>query len=279
MPICADIRPASTDDAGAIAELMRASVSETVRRITILGSPNLARFVADQIASAQGDVYRVSVLGPHVVGVCVWRVTHQRVQLNHLYVAPDVRGQGRGQKLILEGLRRHQAKPDLDLSVDVFFDNPQARTWYRSWGMGREQHLKWVQIPLPPLKPIENVRCVITGLSEANDRHSRYGFSQLSVSTPIARYPVGRLGDGLFRITSFSILHDPEALLGLARLDSQRDLLCVGPAENVAVCRLESATVVAESERLVASSAAALNHLEVSLSAQSRHLRQTSIQR
>ena len=277
MPICADIRPASADDAVAIAELMRASVSETVRRITILGSPHLARFVADQIASAQGDEYSVSVLGPHVVGVCVWRLTHQRVQLNHLYLAPDVRGQGLGPKLILEGLRRHQAKSELRLSVDVFFDNPLARTWYRSWGMRREQHLKWVQIPLPLLQSLENVRCVITGLSEANERHSRYGFSQLSLSTPIARYAIGRLGDGLFRTTSFSILQDPAALQGLARIGSQRHLLCVGSVTHAALARMESATVVAESERLVTSNAAAINSLEFSVSDQRPLRRQTSV--
>lgn len=274
--MCIDIRPATADDAAAIAELMRISVSETVRRITILGSPHLTRFVADEIAAGQGDEYRVSVLGRHVVGVCVWRQIPQGVQLNHLYLAPDMRGQGLGPTLILEGLRRHQAKSELRLSVDVFFDNPLARTWYRSWGMRREQHLKWVQIPLPPLQSLENVRCVITGLSEANERHSRYGFSQLSLSTSIARYPIGRLGDGLFRTTSFSILQDPAALQGLARIGSQRHLLCVGSATHAALSRLECATVVAESERLVASSAAAINELESSVSAQRPRRRQSS---
>lgn len=152
---CIDIRPATPDDAGAIAALMRMGVSKTVRLVTILGSPNLTRFVADEIAAGQADEYTVSARGTDVVGVCVWRRIPKGVQLNHLYLAPDMRGQGLGSRLILEGLRRHQATSDLRLSVDVFFDNPQARSWYHSWGMRREQHLKWVQIPLPPLQSLK----------------------------------------------------------------------------------------------------------------------------
>ncbi len=279
MTVPIDIRPATPDDAEAIAALMRLSVSETVRRITILGSPHLARFVTDDIAAGQGDEYVVSAVGTRVVGVSAWRRTDQGLQLNHLYLAPDVRGQGLGPKLVLEGLRRHRTKTDLRFSLDVFFDNPRAQAWYRSWGMRREQHLKWMQLPLPPLKPLENVRCTITGLSEANARHRRYGFSQLTLSTPTASYRIGRLGDGLFRTTTFSILQDQAALQGLARIDSERHLLCVGPARDATASRLESAAVVAESERLVASCAAIIDHLEPSASARRRSLRQTPVHR
>lgn len=257
--------------------LMRSSVSETVRQITILGSPHLASFVADDIATTQGDEYVVSVFGTRVVGVCTWRRTPGRLQLNHLYLAPDLRGRGLGSQLILEGLYRHTANAELRLSVDVFFDNPQAQRWYRSWGMRREQHLKWVQIPLPSLKPLENVRCVITGLSEANKRHSRYGFSHMTLSTPNDSYVIGRLGDGLFRTSSSDILRDSVALQGLARIDSQRQLLCI--AATPAGSRSKSASLVAESERLVASSAAIIRHLESSGSTQLRSLRQTFLSR
>ncbi len=260
------IRPATSSDSEAIARLMAISVSDVVRRITIMGSPYLARFIADELTANRGDEYVVGTIAEQVVGMCSWRHADTTLQLNHLYLAVDIRGYGLGTALILDGLRRIRQPQEQQLSVDVFFDNPRARTWYQSWNMQSELRSKWIQLSLPPLLHTKNFHCTISGISEADRRNHRYGFSQLTLETALATYKIGRLGQGLFRAGTCGILRDLAALQGLARLDVGRQLLCVGPAEDCAERVPGAATLVVESERLVSPCADVIDHLEASLS-------------
>jgi ribosomal protein S18 acetylase RimI-like enzyme len=265
------IRPARVEDSEAIAVLMREGVSDQVRRITIMGSSHLSRYVADEIVGNNEDEYMVGTVRGLVVGMSSWRHTGTTLQLNHLYLTPEVRGQGLGTVLILDGLHRVRRLEEEQLALDVFYDNPRARAWYRSWGMSPERHVRWIQSPLPPLDHQDALSCDISELAESDDRHLRYGFSQFTLSNNVATYQIGRLGHGLFRTGSSAILHDPAALQGLTRIDSQRQLLCAEPVEDDAEPIRRGATSIAESERLVLSCATVMEHLGSSLSRR-RHI-------
>ena len=265
------IRHARPGDSKVIAALMHDGVSDAVRWITIMGSPHLSRYVADEIVGNNEDEYVVGTVRGLVVGMCSWRHAGTTLQLNHLYLASKVRGQGLGTALILDGLHRVRRPEEERLGLDVFYDNPRARVWYRSWGMSPERHVRWIQLPLPTVDPQAALCCAISGLAESHERYLRYGFSQFALSTIVATYQIGRLGDGLFRTGSGVILRDPAALQGLARIDSQRQLLCAEPVEDYAELPQMGATSVAESERLVSSCATVSKHLESSLSRR-RHI-------
>ena len=265
------IRPARVEDSKAIAVLMREGVSDQVRRITIMGSPHLARYIADEVAAKWGDEYVVGTVRGSVVGMCSWRHVGTTLQLNHLYLASDVRGQGLGTALILDGLQKVCRSEEHPLALDVFYDNPRARAWYRSWGMSPERHVRWIQSPLPPLDHQDALSCDISELAESDERHLRYGFSQFTLSTTVATYQIGRLGHGLFRTSTDTILRDPAGLQGLTRIDFQRQLLCAEPVENDAELPQRSTTSVAESDRLVSSCTTVLENLKSSLSRR-RHI-------
>jgi ribosomal protein S18 acetylase RimI-like enzyme len=266
----ATIRPARPGDSEAIVALMREGVSDQVRRITILGSPYLARFIADELARNKNDEYVMCTVRERVVGMCAWKHTDKTLHLNYIGVAPDVQGQGLGTALMLDGLRRIRRTPQRILSIDVFSDTPRAHAWYRSLHLRSEKHVQWIQLPLPSSKPGGDLRCTISGLDEAAAAHFRYGFSHITLTTNSASYQVGRLGPDLFRVGTFAILQDPAALQGLARFDAERQLVCIGSAEDCTNPSPGANSLVAESERLVSFCATVLEHLESSLSSRLR---------
>lgn len=257
----AHLRPATVEDSQAIATLMQEGVSGDVRGITIMGSPHLARYVADEIMAQRGDEYVVGTVQGVVVGMCSWRHVNMMLQLNHLYLAADARGQGLGTALVLDGLQRIRRPDESQLSVDVFYDNPRARAWYRSWGMSPEYHVRWIQLPLPSVEPLEVRCCRVAGLEESHARYVRYGFSQFTVSTTTATYQIGRLSHGLFRVSTGAILRDPAALQELTRIDPGRQLLCVGSVEDTSEYLSQTAKLIAESEHLTSSCATIMEHL------------------
>lgn len=259
------IRPARPEDSEAIAALMRQGVSEQVRRITILGSPYLARFIVDELAGNKNDEYVICTVRERVVGMCGWRHTDTALHLNHVGVAPDMRGQGLGTALMLDGLRRIRRASEHKLSTDVFFDTPRTQAWYRSLSMRSEKHVHWIQVALPLSTSDGERRCTISGLEEAAAHHARYGFSHVALSTHTGNYQVGRLGSGLFRVAMVSILKDPAALHGLTRFDAERQLVCSVSAEACAALPPGTYSLVAESERLVSSCVAVLENLESSV--------------
>ena len=135
------IRPARPGDSDAIAALMLEDVSDQVRRITILGSPYLARFIADELAWNKNDEYVMCTVRERIVG---------SVRLENISTRPCISitsvwrrmcvGAGYGLAMMLDGLRRIRRTPQRILSIDVFSDTPRAEAWYRSLHMRSEQH-------------------------------------------------------------------------------------------------------------------------------------------
>ena len=260
------IRSARPGDSEAIAALMRATASEQVRRITILRSPYLARFIADELARNKNDEYVMCTVQERIVGMCAWKHGDTALHLNYLSVAPDMRGQGLGTVLMLDGLRRIRRTPQHVLSTNVWPDTPRAHAWYRALDLRSEERTQWIQLPLPSPKPGGGLHCTISGLDEAAANHLRYGFSRVTLTTNSASYQVGRLGADLFRVGTFAILQDPAALQGLACFDAERQLVCFGSAEDYTDLSPGTHALVAKSERLVSPCATVLENLESSRS-------------
>ncbi len=247
------IRPAVPADSLAIALLMKTGVSERVRSVTVMGSEKLHVFLAQQIETSESDVYVVGTLRERIIAMSAWRHAGERLLLNHLYILPNFRGQGFGTALIVEYLGRCRRPQEHHLALDVFLENERARSWYRSWGMQVESRTSWIRVRMPNLVSSEGRKGCITGLSDADDAQAKFGFSQFRLQTDLRAYTVGRLGDSLFRVDTFSILDDPTALRALSRLDAGRQLLCFGPLNQCTAERFGPELVVAESERLVCS--------------------------
>lgn len=264
------IRPAVPRDGESIAALMREGVSEAVRRITIMCSPHLGRFVADELAGGTTYEYVVGTLEGQVVGMGCWRHADRVLQLDHLFVAPKARGRGLGTALVLDGLRRIRRAEEQQLRLDVFLDNPRALAWYRVWKMHREEEIAWIEMSLPNLRR-QTTRATIAGWAEAQARQLRYGFSRFTLATGTGTHLIGRLGTRLFRYGSFGILDDHVALSELARLDPERQLLCVSPATEVPSAARRAGVMVAQSERLIVPCDTLIKRLESS-SAQCRYL-------
>jgi hypothetical protein len=87
-PVSSDpiMRTAKPRDSEAIASLMHHGVSAQVRRITIMGSPHFACFMADTLAADWGDEYVVGAVWERMVCMCSYRHGDTSLRLNHLYL-------------------------------------------------------------------------------------------------------------------------------------------------------------------------------------------------
>lgn len=235
------IRKPTVEDAGQVAALMRAGMSENVRRITILGSPLLDRWVAEQVAGPGGDSFLIATMEDRVSGMASSRVVGDTLVLNHLYTHTDFQRRGIARALLIEALRSEVPK----MAVDVFTESAVARRWYATLGFAPVYRRAWLDVVLPA----EGKKCEVLGLAEADAAHARRGFSHFKLRTERAEYAVGRLAHAVFRSVGFSILEDSEALAALAVLDPSRRLLCIGAPEDVPA---GAGRIVEESERLIA---------------------------
>jgi GNAT superfamily N-acetyltransferase len=239
------VRPPLSPEARAVAALMREAMSPKVRRITILGSAGLHHWVADQLASTAGDSFLIAVLAERIVGMVSSRLVAGTLVLNHLYTHVDCRRRGVAHAL-LRGALDTEAE---SVAVDVFSESKVARSWYASLGMTLEYRRLWIETALPApttSAPEWNT----SGLEEANAAQARQGFSHFRFRTARAEYAIARLGDAVYRCAGFDILADPAAPAGLASLDSQRSLVCVGPPESASPAVLRHGRLIEESERL-----------------------------
>lgn len=244
------IRPATAADAGAIAELMETGMSVRVRRLTILGSSLLARWVASQIASEGGDAFLVADVDGKVAGMLSSRVTGTTLVLNHLYIGADFQRRGFARALVARALK--EAKTET-VAVDVFPESRIARRWYADLGFKPEYERVWLETPLAaPVPQIGKIPWLTSGLEQADAVHTQHGFSNFKLTTPHAEYSIGRLSDSVFRAVGFGILADQDALAALAALDPRRTLLCIGAPADLPAGAQRAGRIVEKSERLVA---------------------------
>ncbi len=243
------IRPAVAADAVAIAELMARGMSVRVRRLTILGSSLLARWVAGQLGDAKGDAFLVAEADGHVAGMVSSRVVGTTLVLNHLYVGGGFLRRGMARALVTGALKAAKAEK---VAVDVFPESRAARQWYVKLGFQLESERVWLETPLAaPVVRKGPQLWESSGLAEADEAHKQQGFSRFTLKTAQAAYEVGRLSDTVFRVTGFGILKDREALAGLAALDPRRTLLCLGAAGDLPAGAQRAGRIVEKSERLV----------------------------
>lgn len=244
------IRPAVVADAGEIAELMGSGMSVRVRRLTILGSSLLARWVTGQIGTAGGDLFLVAEVDGHAGGMLSARVVETTLVLNHLYVGKGFQQRGLARALMLRALKDVKTE---SVAVDVFPESKVARKWYVGLGFKPEYERVWLETPLAAPAPRTGTQPWQTsGLEQAEVAHRQHGFSSLKLTTSRAEYTVGRISDSVFRTVGFGILADRDALAALAELDPRRTLLCIGAPGDVPAGAQRAGRIVERSERLVA---------------------------
>jgi GNAT superfamily N-acetyltransferase len=239
------IRPPLTSEAEEVATLMREGMTANVRRITILGSAGLHRWVEAQLAEPGGDDFLVAVCDGRIVGMVSSRLVGATRVLNHLYTHTDFRRRGIARAL-LAGAVRDAAET---VAVDVFAESRVARAWYAALGFTAEYRRLWVETPLSAAATVDPQRCA-QGLAEADAAQARMGFSHFRLTTERGAYAIARLAEAVFRCAGFGILADPTAMAALAAIDARRTLLCFGAPEDVPAEALCDGRVVEESERL-----------------------------
>ena len=225
--------PAMPAHAGAICRLVRDGLPLNVLPLTIYGCLGVQAYLEEVIKAQAGD--RLFLVGMHkenVAGVAEWRKAHDHLFLNHLYVCEPSRGRGLGRLLFVEGMRRLADSSRSTIFLDVFSDNIRTRAWYASLGFTPVSEQVWRLTPLRPPSPRLQEPCSTRGLSEADRAHARYGFSEFDLVTAEITYRIGRIGDGLFRSTTPSLLDDDTAQEALSALDGSRALLTIGPSSE-----------------------------------------------
>lgn len=242
------VRPPIAIEAEAVAALMREGMSPNVRRLTILGSAGLHRWVRAQIEEPAGDEFLVAMSDERVVGMVSSRLVGTTRVLNHLYTHADFRRRGIARALLAGAI----AGPGETVAVDVFSESRVARAWYAALGFTAEYARQWLEMPLAIGTGAGPYSWTTPGLAEADAAQAQFGFSHFRLITDRGQYAIARLGDEVFRCAGFAILDDLEALAALKTIDAHRTLLCSGAPEDLPETALRHGRTVEESERLAA---------------------------
>ena len=147
------LRPAESDDVPAIAEVFRASREAAMPWLPALHTPD------EDLAFFGGQVREhaayVAELDGRLVGFAV--VDEATHELDHLYLAPDVRRRGIGRALLDHARARH----DGPLELWAFAGNRAARDFYavcgavelfETDGSGNEERMPDVRLELPAFR-------------------------------------------------------------------------------------------------------------------------------
>ena len=227
-------RPARADEAGEIVALIRDSFSPEIRNAMIYGCPGMADFIGQQIKTAAGlsdTLYLVASAGDRVVGCVEMRWLPEALFLNYICTNPEARSKGLARRLLAESIRIARRDYHREMLLDVFEDNPPARTWYERLGFRYDYSTGWWDCPLPATVIPDNGR--ISGYPQAISSQERYGFSMFRLITVEREYAVGCLGSDWFRVTGAELLSDPQALALLHSIDGRRRVLALIPEQGL----------------------------------------------
>ncbi len=248
-----------------VARLIAASLQPRLRQLTIWQSSRASRYVETLLrcdSAAESPAFYLLCRGERPAGVAAFRLLDGAAFLNHLYVAPLLRGQRCGAHLFAEALRDYLHRhPCSTLALDVFSPNALAESWYVRLAFQECSRAHW-WIARPSASASDGrTRCL--NLAAAARQHRRWGFSSFVVVTAAGRHTVGRLPAPYFRLTDPAAARDPQLLAALSSLDPHRRLLLILPANcrpPTANCPRPSATT----RRLQVDTTALLSRLKVS---------------
>ncbi len=255
-------RFAKNEDINGIVNLVREAFSERYVNMIIWGSDGIQKYIQGLLTcdSALCDISNsVAILEGKVVAVTQIKRNPLKKEIYLNYICTDA--QERKQKLasnLLLFAGRNQPRKFETIALDVFYDNTVALAWYEGLGFKRGSSKVWTVFDLDICSAVTGV---LSGLPQAKNCYSSFGFSQITLSTEKSEYGVGILGKNYFRVTDATILSDGEALTTLAKLDSNRKLLVIAkdfPFKQI----LHSFVNVTETISLTASLDAVLEKLE-----------------
>jgi len=260
------VRPADSGDVGAIVGLLRAGFPAELLPYTIAGCDGYAAYVADSIAYqdlADAKWYVLCNGDREVHGFLEVRVACRTLFSNQLYVSPKVRAPGVGTNLWLRGLQMARNSTQTEIVLDVFEDNHTAKRAYTLVGFATRRRILWAEVETPAETRAAGDPWYVKGMALADHTQQRFGFSEFVLETLSGTYPLGRIGDRLFRTTTDGILSDPCALGALHTLDHRRKLLCISEVDSLQGKLPEGAIRKAKSLRMTAPIDDALNKLAV----------------
>lgn len=226
-------RPARPEDAPGIVDVVRSGFSAAELDLMIYGCRGIQRFVALQLArlaSGADTVYTVAEAAGGRVAACVeLRLTPSATYLNYISVTAKLQASGLGRRVLLAALRP-DAVPSGVISLDVFERNLPAIAWYERLGFERVSTGEWWSLPLPAVVPEPaSPPAVVSGYPQAAVCHEAFGFSQVTLMTPLGSYAVGRIAERWLRLTDPAALADPGVPAVLRRLGNRRILAVSAP--------------------------------------------------
>ncbi|GEM_PF-1796330 len=229
------IRPARPGEGEDIAALIRLSLPPELRPLTIWESPGAGRYVESTLQGAlAGESHRYYVLrhGADLEGIAAFRKLGTAAFLNHLYIAPHLRGRSLGTTLLRQAARYYlQHVPLRQIALDVFPQCALAGSWYERLGFVEADRRGWWLLDSDPKVSAKNISAQIL---EGCSCDPAWGFSRFQVLFPDGRcYEVGRLPGPYLRLTDEQAALDADLREALSRCDPNRKLLLIADSTTL----------------------------------------------
>ena len=234
------IRPLNSKETEKIPSLIQSGIRADIYPLTIYSSEKYKFFVDDTMKQAKtnfiGAFHKDTLLG-----FAEWRSNDIEIFLNNIYVKGSQRGLRIGTQLLKYGMNQYRTQTTKYLSLDVFDHNKNAKLWYERLGM-EKQHVTYWHIAKQTRLEMNNglVLTSVCNLKNADEQHTKYGFSMLQISTENGNYEIGRITNNYYRIHQPEALSDEQLKLKLYEMDPYRKLLLLSDNPNVngftAVC-------------------------------------------
>lgn len=195
------LRSMRASDAEQVAILFRLAFPVALQKFMVYGQVGLPNYLRDLCSYPNlfpqfRFVVAVDKQG-RIVGFTEFRIpTSTSGFLSNIFLSEDVRGKGLGSRMIQHFLDDHPSISHIEL--DVFDSNPGARRLYRKLGFKEQKASYWFAQSVDVTDPASEVDVTVSLSSVA--MHSRYGFSEFTVSNAYQEIRFGRIGDSVLRV-------------------------------------------------------------------------------